>query len=249
MFVGAVVCAWMGLRSGTRLGWSFPVRPSPQGPRRLGVDSVELSGAPQSLRAPMLRALGWEDGKHWGLLEPYRAARRLREDFPCLRTARVRRAWRARSARFEVELREPAAEIVRSGRRGEYVDDQGRLFQVPEGVYASSGLPAVEFESAPPQAELRAVVRLFQASARPQILPARIVRMRRAAEGDGWVATAADGATFLWGELEWTDEKLGRLREVYGDVFSRFGALASADLRHFSEGKIFVKPRAVLSGT
>jgi cell division septal protein FtsQ len=232
---------WAAAHSGLRPQWKGFSLKAPASPGWSSVEAVEVSGAPESLREPFLRGLGWEAGMRWGGLEPYRAARRLRAAFPCLRDVRVRRSWKAHAARFEVTLKQAEAAVVRSGRRGEYLDAQGRVFSAPEGVYVSSSLPVVEIVREPAEQELREAMRLFKAAGETKALPARIVRLCSAA--GGWTATAADGATLAWGKMEWTQEKIIRLAEVYADATARFGAPASADLRHFSEGRIFVKPR------
>jgi hypothetical protein len=217
-----------------------PVPSAPSAPRWLGVENVELVGAPPALEPALREALGWKPGMRWGPLEPYRAARRVREAFPCLSGVRVRRSWSGRAARFEAALREPAAAIVRGGKREAYLGRDGTVFAAPEGVYAEP-LPVVGWGERPAAAELGELARLLAAAALPGALPAGLKGLRRGE--DGWTISSADGAELLWGPLEWTDEKISRLKEVYDDALPRFGALQSADLRHFGDGKIMVTPR------
>jgi hypothetical protein len=207
------------------------------------VESVEVRGVPAPLQGVFLEGFGWKPGARWGPLAPYWAARRLRRGFSCVRSVRTSRSWFGRRVRFEVELERPVAVATRSGKPAGFLGLEGRLFQAPEGAYGDSSLPEADLTGVASGADLEPLGRMVAAAAVPGALPFRLLRVRPDAEGDGWTAMAAGGLTLAWGSLDWTEEKLRRLREVLADAAPRFGAVVSADLRHFEDGKILVTPR------
>ncbi len=52
--------------------------------------------------------------------------------------------------------------------------------------------------------------------------------------------TLANGASVLWGDLEFTKAKISRLNEVLPAAARRLGGALKVDLRYFSDGKVFV---------
>jgi len=222
--------------------FSFPAPSISVLPRFARVDSVSVLGAPPALERGLLASLGWKAGERWGPVRPYRAARRLRAAFPCIRDVALRRSWLSRSVLYEVALREPLAALYRSGRPSGYLGREGEIFEAPEGVYAQP-LPAADVTLLPAGAPLEELARFIERAGLPDALPAKLAALRYDPAEGGWTAGLADGTALRWGGLDWTEEKFERLREVFADALPRFGALLAADLRHFEDGKIFVRPR------
>lgn len=206
------------------------------------VDSIELPGAPPALEAGLRRVLAFEPGARWGLREPARASARLSESFPCLLSVDWHRSYLSRSVRFETRLRAPLAVVVSESGPSGFLDETGRVFAAPEGVYDPAGLPRVELAAAPPGG-FADLGKFLLAAGAPGALPAKLARLRYSSEDGGWVAALEDGMELVWGKLEWTRLKLDRLSEVLADAGPRFGAALTADLRYFEDGKILVRPR------
>ncbi|HVE14593.1 MAG TPA: cell division protein FtsQ/DivIB [Elusimicrobiota bacterium] len=203
------------------------------------MDEFSVEGGPEPLRVAVLAASGWKPGQRWGPGRASELERGLLERFRCLASANVSRSWTRRSATLRIGLRAAAARATRPGWTG-FLGEDGVLFDVPEGVVDGEGLPAVDLgsyagEGAPELA------RLLRAS-REGKLSGEIRALRYEGE-DGWTAETSEGLVLRWGDLRWTEQKLSRLGEVLKDAGTRFGGAQSADLRHFDEGKIFVRPR------
>ncbi|MEI8191247.1 MAG: hypothetical protein WCI75_16145, partial [candidate division NC10 bacterium] len=115
-------------------------------------------------------------------------------------------------------------------------------FEAPAGVYPAP-LPAADLTLLAAGAPLQELARLVAAADVPDALPGRLLTLRYDPAEEGWTAGLSDGTTLRWGSLDWTDEKFERLREVFADALPRFGPLLAADLRHFEDGKILVRPR------
>lgn len=224
----------------TRL--KLPALSSSRLPGFTRVESIAVFGAPPALERRLLDALGWKAGDRWGLARPYRVARRLREAFPCVEAVSVHRSWSGRSVRCDVALRRPWAAALRNGKPAGYLGGDGSIFNAPAGVYAEP-LPEADVTLLPEGADLRELARLIAAAGEPGALPAKPAALKYDPAQGGWVAGLADGTALKWGGLDWTQEKLDRLREVFADALPRFGGLLSADLRHFEDGKILVRPR------
>ena len=236
-------------------------------PRAAAVASISITGAPEAVRSELLAAVSWRPGDRWGPMRAEREARKLRENFPCLKTVRARRSWGDHAVAFEVALRRPLSRARATGAEGRaawtgYIDETGVLFAMPRmadnaspesrqhgvaaatpgGLYGSEALPEIDLGAYPREKPLESLAKLIAAAARSEG-PGGGLRRLRYEEGDGWRAELADGTHLLWGDLRWTEQKLGRLGEVLTDAGARFGGAAVADLRHFDEGKIFVRPR------
>lgn len=223
---------------------SAPLRAKPLAlplPEAARVDSLAVRGVPDPLARMLETSLAFVPGQRWGPLKPARAAAALRESYACLREVRARRSWSRRSVAFEAVLREPVARTVRAGRRAGYIDKDGALFTDPAGLFDGADLPEVDIGAY--GGALGQLSRFLAELARPGALPAPLARLRFTDASDGWSATLADGTALSWGDLEWTEQKLSRLREVLSDAASRFGGAAAADLRSFEDGRILVRPR------
>ena len=165
------------------------------------------------------------------------------ERFSYLREARVRRSWVRRSVVFEVEVRTPLARLVRKSRDEGLLAEDGSRFSLPAELYADEPLPVVDLGALAEGADLKPLGRMLSSAQAPGALPARLVRLGHEAREAGWAAALEDGTRLLWGTLEFNDEKFVRLAEVLDDAEKRFGAGLTADLRHFEDGKILVRPR------
>jgi len=227
-------------------------------PSAARVDSVEFSGVPRELEGRLRGTVAFSPGQRWGLRGPSRAAFRLAEEYPCLRSVDWRRSYLSHSVRFDVSLRTPVAAVTAGGKPRGFLDETGRTFDAPEGLFDRAAFPEVDLDgvsgapgasfapgtagSGMAPAGLTELGRFVSDVGAPGALPARLVRLRYQAE-DGWTATLGDGVELLWGRLGWTEQKLGRLREVMADAGPRFGGNLTADLRFFEDGKILVRPR------
>ncbi|HAH06590.1 MAG TPA: hypothetical protein DCM05_08705 [Elusimicrobia bacterium] len=210
-------------------------------PKAARVEALSVFGAPPPLERELLASVGWEAGDRWAPFKDVLVARRLRAAFPCLSRASAHRSWLGRSVRFEVAVREPAAAVHKDGKPAGWLGRDGTLFSAPTGTY-SEPVPAADLARWP-GGDLFELARLIVASAQPGALPSKLASLRFDPAEDGWVAFTEDGTALKWGALEWTDEKLERLREVFSDALPRFGGLLSADLRDFEKGRILVRPR------
>lgn len=208
-------------------------------PRAASVDKLEIEAAPAGAAAGILEATGWRSGDRWGLFEARRVRARLEERFRYVREARVRRSWMRRSVKVTLVLREPVARITGGG----LLSRDGIRFTAPEELFGAAELPEVDMGALPAETDLRPLSRLLAVAQSAGTLPARLVRFEHAAQENGWVARLEDGTRLLWGRLEWTEEKFVRLAEVLADAGPRFSGDLTADLRHFEDGKILVRPR------
>ena len=210
-------------------------------PPLLRVEGVSVEGAPQALEAPLLRELGPVSGRLWGLREPGRAAARLRSAFPCLREVRAHRDWLARRVRFTVAVRRPAAKALRADGASAWLGDDGTVFPAPEVTFPAPPSLSVGFGPGK-EPDGPAVVKLLAAAAAEGALPSPLARLDSRSAERGWEATLEDGTLLQWGDLNWTEQKLSRLREVLKDARGRFSQGLTADLRFFDDGKILVRP-------
>jgi hypothetical protein len=101
----------------------------------------------------------------------------------------------------------------------------------------------VDFNNYSDKHELQELVRLLMAVAAPDALPSRLKSLRLESPTEGWSGTLQDGTQLFWGNLQWTEEKLLRLKSSLADAVARFGKIVSADLRSFEDGKILIRPR------
>lgn len=209
-------------------------------PGALRLERASIEGAPAALEERLTQDLGPDHP--WGILEPYRAAKRLLQDFPCLQSARFERDWRARRLRFYVELRRPLARATRDDQPWGWLSDTGVLFTAPAGVYPDSDWIQVELGRGGDSAA-EPLSRFLQEALRGDALPARLVRAEFRSPEEGWELTLADKTKVLWGDLDWTPQKFSRLKEVLADARTRGRGGWAADLRYFEEGKILMRPK------
>lgn len=229
-------------------------------PDFLLVERVRVSGAPAAVSPALERALAPRAGRGWGPGTAASVEAELLERFGFLESATSDRDWSRRQVTVAVIPRTPVARVFRGGRAAGWLSDSGRVFEAPEGTFpAGLELPSVELEERS-GLELPEVA-AFVSQAGAQI-PGGLRRVafrpaergcpqgpsRSAGEGrgegcgSGWEVTTADGTYLLWGSLDWTDQKLERLREVLQDAGARFGPGLTADLRYFEDGRILVRP-------
>ena len=209
-------------------------------PSAARIEHVDLEGAPPVLEPLLREALGEATGRAWGLKEPYLKAAQLEKDFACLKHVGVSRDWLGRALRFSVTLRVPAARALRSGVPAGWLSDEGVLFDAPEGSFPDAARPTVELGSGALK-DLRALAQFVEAAA---LMPSRPSRVAYQSPEDGWEIQTEDGTRLLWGGLDWTEQKLNRLREVLADAGKRFGPGLVLDLRYFEDGRILVRPTA-----
>ncbi|NNN04363.1 MAG: cell division protein FtsQ [Elusimicrobia bacterium] len=169
----------------------------------------------------------------------------LRARLPCAADVTVRRGWGDGPTTLSVVLRRAVAPALRGGRPSAALGDDGTVFAVPDGVYALSG-PEVDPAGADAQS-LRDLAREWPTLAAPGALPAPLAGA--SFSPDGWRLRLADGTVVLWGRLDWTREKLARLKEALSDARSREPGTFAADLRFFEDGKVLLKPLASGVGT
>jgi len=206
------------------------------------VDSLVVSGAPEPLAGEVLAAVGWEPGQVWGPWAPRRVAEELKSRFSCLSEVRPERSWRAHSVRLAVELRRAVA-LTRGAGGGGFLAGDGTVFSAPPGVVPEQGLPVVELPAGGKEADMRRLAAFIGASGGEAGFPSPLVRAAFAGGDAGWSAELADGTILQWGDLRWTRQKMGRLKEVLTDASAKFGGKLAADLRHFEDGKILIKAR------
>jgi hypothetical protein len=167
----------------------------------------------------------------------------LKEKFPCVADVRVRRAWGEKRSTLTPILRRAAAPALRRGRPVGFLGDDGATFAAPEGVYEFSG-PSVDVADAG-EAELKALAREWPALSDAGAFPAPLSRMAYVSGPSAdayWEARLTDGTTVAWGRLDWTKEKLARLREALADARGKAPGAFAADLRWFEDGKVLLKP-------
>ena len=167
----------------------------------------------------------------------------LKSKFPCVADVGVRRAWGERRSTLTPVLRRAVAPALRRGRAAGFLGDDGATFAVPEGVYEFSG-PSVDVADAGAD-ELKALAREWPALSASGAFPAPLSLMAYVFGGSSdayWEARLADGTTVAWGRLDWTKEKLARLREALADAHGKAAGAFAADLRWFEDGKVLLKP-------
>lgn len=216
----------------------FPGRTQAPLSRLLRVDTLEFDGVPEDIVWTLRDATGWRPGDRWGLTRPRRICRSLRERFPCLRGLEYSRSWTDRRVVFHAAMRRPLARVRSAGLFWE----GGVVFAPPWMSTPGEGLPVVDIGRKPPETELRRLAELLEVLSSPGAAPAAPLELAYE-PGDGWALQLADGTRLLWGGLGWTQEKLARLKQVLADARPRFGRALTADLRHFEDGKIFVRVR------
>jgi hypothetical protein len=198
----------------------------------LTVSSVDASGVPERARGEVDKALKPWVGRAVGPFEMSRLEKQLRERFGWLDRLRLSRSWAAHAVRAEAALKQPVAQTT--DRR--WLGSDGALFQTPEGLYAAR-LPVL---AAPKQAvDLRPLV-AFLAEFGPKL---KITGAEYSGAEEGWTFWNADGLRLRWGDLARGPEKLEKLSKVLDDARGRFGAVQSADLRFFADGRVLVEPK------
>lgn len=181
----------------------------------------------------------------------------LPERFPAVKTWKVRRDWPGRGARLEVVLRRAVARLQRAGRPAGFLDEDGAAFTAPEEIYPEARL-SVEIGAAGADRlkGLPVLLELLSHDAGCQDvrpagtcgtsdtagagLPAPLARVAFRGPYEGWEVGLQDGTEVLWGGLDWTREKLDRLREALSDA--RAAAPMHADLRYFADGRVLLRP-------
>lgn len=243
--LGVAVAVFLGVRVARARPWSDWRLPSPRGgwaPKAFRVDVLSFPDAPEPLKPALEAAVPWRPGDPWAPWRPWLEGRRLRKAFPCLAGVRLRRSWLRREVRVETALREPLARWTRGGSSG-FIDGEGVVFSGPRGLYAGRPLVPVELGDRSLSEEDGPLAGMLSAVLSPGALPAAPERIVYDASEGGWTLTLADGTRLEWGGSDWTEQKLGRLSEVLADAAPRFGGALTADLRHFEDGKILVRPR------
>ena len=173
----------------------------------------------------------------------------LKEKFPCVADVSVRRAWGEKRSTLTPVLRRAAAPALRRGRPVGFLGDDGATFAAPEGVYQFSG-PSVDVADAGAP-ELMALAREWPALSAADAFPAPLSQMAYISAGSEdayWEARLTDGTTVVWGRLDWTKEKLARLREALADARGKAPGGFAADLRWFEDGKVLLKPLGLKPG-
>ncbi|PIP84278.1 MAG: hypothetical protein COR54_04830 [Elusimicrobia bacterium CG22_combo_CG10-13_8_21_14_all_63_91] len=206
------------------------------------VRSLRIVGVPDALAVRMLDRIEWRPGDFWGPRRPAVQARGLMRMFSCLKTVRARRSWTRRAVVFEAKVREPVATVA-GKTDGRFLDAAGKVFEDPVQIVSRDGLPEVELEGIPESFDLGPVAGLIRAGNAPGALPAPWVGFRFVSEKAGWEGFLADGTFLEWGPVEWTGLKLRRLRQVLDDAGPRLEGTLTADLKHFEDGKILIRPR------
>lgn len=167
----------------------------------------------------------------------------LKKKFPCVADVGVRRAWGEKSSTLTPLLRRAVAPALRRGRPAGFLGEDGAVFAAPEGVYQFSG-PSVDVADAD-ASELQALAREWPALSAADAFPAPLSSMAyvSGANADAyWEARLTDGTTVAWGRLDWTKEKLARLREALADARAKAPGTFTADMRWFEDGKVLLKP-------
>jgi hypothetical protein len=206
------------------------------------VRALRVAGVPDALAVRMLDRVDWRPGNFWGPSRPAREARDLLGDFSCLKTVRARRYWGRREVVFEAGLRSPVARVA-DGKRRRFLDPSGVVFDDPLRVVEAEGLPEIELSGVPEDLDLGPVAGLIGAGTAPGALPAPLIGVRFVSADAGWEGFLADGTFLEWGRVEWTGLKLRRLRQVLEDAGPRLEGTLTADLKHFEDGKILIRPR------
>lgn len=204
------------------------------------VQTITIVGAPEQLAAAAHRLLDRPAGTVWGFRSPYAAARRAKAQLTSLRQVRVRRDWFKRDVRFELELHSPIAAVTRRGAPAGWLSDTGAVMTAPAGLFPEEARPVVELGSAP-ASDYFALAEFLKTATQEQMMPAPLSKVAYVSADDGWEMTLSDGTRIQWGNLNWTEHKLARLRQVAADAAARLGRGFVADLRYFDEGKVLVR--------
>ncbi|MBI5239295.1 MAG: hypothetical protein HY926_02385 [Elusimicrobia bacterium] len=217
---------------------ALPVLSGLLGRLDLRAGHVTVSGVPASLAGPM-EAYFNEPGDSLGSRLAGFSAR-----FPAVRSWQLRRNWPGRGARLEVSLRRAVARLQRAGRPAGYLDEAGVAFAAPAEL-SPDGHLCVEIGGAGAD-RLQGLPALLEQLSRDADLPAPLARVGFRGPYEGWEISLQDGTQVLWGDLDWTGEKLTRLHEALSDA--RSGAAAAgpvrADLRFFGDGRVLLRPLA-----
>jgi len=206
------------------------------------VDALEFDGVPEAVAWVLRDAIGWRPGDIWGVARPRRVCRSLLERFPCLGDLDYSRSWADHRVSLHASMRRPLARTASKGKPAGLLWENGVVFDPPWAEASVDGLPLVDIGGKPPDAELGGLADLLKAVSGPDAVPAALLEAAYE-PGDGWALQLADGTRLLWGKSGWTEEKLARLRQVLADAKPRFGRTLTADLKHFEDGKIFVRVR------
>lgn len=209
-------------------------------PKALRLERASIKGAPPVFEERLMHDLGPDHP--WGFLEPYRASKQLLRDFPCLESVRFERDWRGRELRFQVELRRPLARAIRDEQPWGWLSDTGILYTAPAGIYPDADWVQVELGRGG-DSNAAALSQFLQQALKNDVLPARLVRVEFRSPEEGWELILADKTKVLWGDLNWTNQKSSRLKEVLADGQAHGRAGWVADLRYFEEGKILMRPK------
>ena len=204
------------------------------------IESAEVAGVPASLRGQIAAYARTKAGGAAAV-----DSEELLKRFECLRSVKARRDFRRPIIRFDCELRAALGRVEARGRPAGYLGENGALFTAPDGIY-DQPLPALELNAAAP-GELKALADFLREFSPSPDLPGALARMRYTSPEDGWQALLSDGTTVLWGNLDWTAEKLSRLKEVLRDARGRFEGPLTADLRYFEDGKVLLRPAGLKS--
>ncbi|TBR24208.1 hypothetical protein EPO15_04455 [bacterium] len=217
-----------------RVGWG-PLA------RALTVEQVTVEGVPPELAAELALAASDGVGAAWGPFEPDRRAKALLARYPWLEQVSPGRSWTGKTVRFLAVPRGAAAVVpVKAGTS--YLAEDGNLFAAPAAVVAAAGLPRVELGAFPAGGDLKDLAGLIRAAGAEGALPSKPLSYAYDARERGWTVALEDGTRLSWGAADWTDEKLGRLREVLADAAGRLPKGFTADLRYFEDGRILVRP-------
>lgn len=198
----------------------------------LRVRHVAVSGAPAPLDGALESYFNGPGGSFRARLAG------LPGRFPMVKSWTVRRDWAGRSARLEVALRRAVVRLQRAGRPAGFLDEDGAAFTAPEELYPEARL-SVEIGAAGAD-RLRGLPGLLELLSHDADLPAPLARVAFRGPYEGWEVGLQDGTEVLWGGLDWTREKLDRLREALSDA--RAAAPMHADLRYFADGRVLLRP-------
>lgn len=191
---------------------------------------IELEGAPPDLEGPLREFLsrGGDDFQA--------RAQAVRERYSFFESVTARRSWFKNKATFRFKMHEAVARVGDGAKR---LSRTGVLYDAPAG---DSGEALVSAELAQAgEAQIQDLARYLSDLPKVNSLPSPLERMCFVSMQEGWKAVFQDGTEVLWGNLNWTDEKMVRLREVLSDSRNQ-GALV-ADLRYFEDGKILLRQR------
>jgi hypothetical protein len=224
--LAVVALALMAVGSLRQLRRELPSLREPQ-----AAADLKLEGVPAPLEDQVRRAASELAGG------PSEAAEALAKDFPVFSEIKVSRSWRG-APRLTFALRRAAARLS-DGRS--FLSDDGVAFAAPAELFPEP-LPQVDVKGAP-AAELKALSAALGVIRTERGLPSPFKGMRYASREDGWMAELEDGTKVQWGKLDWTAERIERLKQVLEAArvdLPRPGPL-TADLRYFEDGRILVR--------